>query len=450
MRSNECNVEASGRMREDETINDDDDTLPRSRSLLKPGSIVGIIALVIVIVVGSVFGVSRLIGSSGQASPQLAPAEASVFPESNLYYFYQSPSWGSITVDGHLLAPVPEPGSNLPPLQLSVGIHQVVWHADPFPAVHCFIYIPVQFVSESCVGSEAPLTLAGPDGRSLTAYLISFSLSLADLSVPQFNALTQAIDATLGSLQGSEMLLPGEHFASMHNTSISIETASMPLRAILKFISVISANTFEGGGPCVAGGLIDQPDSCANNGQSCVNLCPFDESGGNASTKRWIVLAPMVPDWYYTALNGQAVLQDQPDPATTSGVSFLVALSLNWTGSKWQVSFYHSPRVDSSPIANPACDAAQFTVGEDPRFLSVMNSSQAITWKYVSGTNAAAGCVAEAFAQTGSGTPSRTDQPLARCLYRFGVLLALDTEAHRSWPFLPLASTYEQQIALQI
>jgi hypothetical protein len=38
----------------------------------------------------------------------------------------------------------------------------------------------------------------------------------------------------------------------------------------------------------------------------------------------------------------------------------------------------------------------------------------------------------------------------ARCLYRFGVLLALDNAEHSLRPNLPLADAYEQNIAQHI
>jgi len=39
---------------------------------------------------------------------------------------------------------------------------------------------------------------------------------------------------------------------------------------------------------------------------------------------------------------------------------------------------------------------------------------------------------------------------MAYCLYRFGVLLAANDEAHRLWPYLPVADAYEQGIARRL
>lgn len=124
------------------------------------------------------------------------------------------------------------------------------------------------------------------------------------------------------------------------------------------------------------------------------------------------------------------------------------ATTVSWTGTNWQVALDHSTGIERTTITNPVCDAAQYLFADDARFNSVAGSSQNMYWKFVSGSNPAAGCVAEAFAETTAGTLS--SHPLASCLYRFGVPLALDSEAHRSWPFLLQASPYEQRIAQQI
>jgi hypothetical protein len=254
----------------------------------------------------------------------------------------------------------------------------------------------------------------------------------------------------LAPFQGTTLLQAGEHFALSPivngGVRLSISTATSPLEAKLNMYVSISSST---GGPglCVAGGLIDQPETCMNNGQSCFSLCALTGTDTPTLVNHWEVLAPLNPVWTYAKSNGQVVTNYQEDPA--EGATFLVALSISRNGSQWQVALAHSTTIDNSAIAHPACDAAQYEIGQDGRFLSVAGTSGSIYWKYLSGSNPAAGCVAEAFVETATGSPSPT-RPVASCLYRFGVPLALDNEAHRSWPFLLQASPYEQQIAQQI
>lgn len=439
--------------RENQAMREDtDNVLLAPRRLFRPVVVLGIVVLVALMIAGGVFTVSRLTSIGGFLGPTPTPT---VIPGSNQFYFYESPPWGTISVDGRMLAPLPTRESGLPPLQLSPGVHLVVWHADPFPAQRCAIYIPTSYTGDSCFANNATAIYQGSNSSQLAAYLISFSASLADLSADQLNALIQATQVALDRLQGTETVQVGERFVHTQfvdlHTKTSIDTATSLLHATLRFQLNPSSSS---NGACISGGLIDQPDTCMNDGQSCYAFCPFTASGAKASLKQWDVLVTMIPSWNYVTANGQTVVQDQADPMGGDGswTDFLVALSITWEGSQWHVTLAHPREFVDTAIANPACDAAQYLIGQDSTFSSIAGSSQTLSWQYVSDTNSASGCLAEAFpvsASTGIPT-SATSKPLARCLYRFGVLLALDDGAHRSWPGLPIANTYEQNIAQQI
>ncbi|MHB8599420.1 MAG: hypothetical protein ACYDER_21740 [Ktedonobacteraceae bacterium] len=419
----------------------------RPRQRFRPVIVISVSILIALIIASGVFTSHQLTRAGGLLGPT---PTATLTPGSNQFYFSVSPSWGTITIDGHRLSPVPAPGMGKPPLMLSPGTHQVVWQIAPFPTVQCQISLPFRFSSQNCVNSNIPLTFPAVEGHPVSAYLLNFDVSLASLSSSQFDALYKVVQTTLNQLQGVTTMQAGEHFANSHFTSydISTDTTTTPLQATLSFLQVDAGSAQGSFGSCTAGGLIDQPDTCSNQGQNCLLFCPVTEAG-TSSVKRWDVFAEINMAWTYAPLNDpqQPVLLGQDDPAAGDN-TFLVALSVQWNGSNWQVTFYHDNHVDSSPLANPACDAAQFVIGEDPRFLSVAGSTQTISLKFVSGANPAAGCVAEAFAETTAGTLSL--HPLASCLYRLGVPLALNSEAHRSWPFLLQASPYEQSIAQQI
>jgi hypothetical protein len=78
------------------------------------------------------------------------------------------------------------------------------------------------------------------------------------------------------------------------------------------------------------------------------------------------------------------------------------------------------------------------------------NPYQQVYWNAQAASNPAAGCLLNAFVVTSNPTPAANSQPVARCLYRFGVLLTLDSTTHKILPALPQASAYEQSIAQQI
>ena len=422
--------------------------LPRRR--FRPVIIVGVCILLALIIGSSIFTFKQLTGVGELLGPHPVPTLAA---GSNLFYFEEMPSWGTIAVDGHLLTPLPLPGTDIPPLKLAPGVHQVVWKADPFPTVHCAIFLPFRYSEQNCFSVYPAIqTFHGPSSRTIQASLLSFSAAINDLPQTQLEAIVQSTQNALAPFQGTTHLQRGEHFALTPVQSgpvlpPTIRTASSPLVATLNQYISISAATTTGAGLCVSAGLIDQGQSCMNDGQSCFSLCPLTETGISTPVNQWEVFAALNIAWTYTYTSGQTLTSYQEDPA--EGAMFLVALSISRQGSQWKVVLAHSKSIDASPLANPACDAAQYELGQDSRFLSVAGSTQNITLKFVSGTNVAEGCVMEAFAST-AGETAVSAHPLARCLYRFGVPLALDSEAHRSWPFLLQASSYEQQVAQQI
>ena len=107
----------------------------------------------------------------------------------------------------------------------------------------------------------------------------------------------------------------------------------------------------------------------------------------------------------------------------------------------------------TSSWPGPSCEAAFSAVNLDPNgtYTTVSlpgNPNQQLTWNPNHGSNLAAGCLLTAYPISGNGSTS--SQPVARCLYRFGVLLALDDATHKFWPNLPVADAYEQSIAQHI
>ena len=93
------------------------DDVPQSRRF-RPIVVLGVIALIALIVGGSVFTYSRLTETGGLFGSAPAPT---LTPGSNVFYFSASPSWGTISVDGRVLNPLPMPGTKVPPLVLASG-----------------------------------------------------------------------------------------------------------------------------------------------------------------------------------------------------------------------------------------------------------------------------------------------------------------------------------------
>lgn len=425
----------------DQFQEDADAGFPPRRRWPKPIAIISFVALVALIVTGSI-AVARVVGETVTGTGPTPIATA--FPRSDLFYIQQSPPWGSVTIDGHKLDHLPTFGSDKP-LQLSPGTHQVVWHADPFPPQHCVIFVPNQHSELSCLGRNAE-SVRTDSGTGPSAWIITFSTSLVDLPATQRAALVHAAQAALDSLQSIETVQPGERYVDLQANHF-VTTAAQPLHATLHF-QLDTTNSYV---PC-AGALIDQSFLCANNGHSCYTFCARLEIASDTPLRHWDVFGVVHPTWHYTTLAGRTVAQDQPDAPDNSGLEYAVAFYITWDSSKWHVTV--SPPNDASSVVsnNPVCAAAQHTIARDSNFISALGTSRTITWKYVSGQRAATGCLAEAIPQPDTtATPGAPlSQPIAHCLYRFGVLLAVDNVAHRSWPGLPVANAYEKSVAQQL
>ncbi len=130
----------------------------------------------------------------------------------------------------------------------------------------------------------------------------------------------------------------------------------------------------------------------------------------------------------------------------------LISLRITWDSLGWHVIVPTGTSVQDSSFLNPTCASTQDEVGplEPP---ADANGPVYLQWQFASGTLPATGCLAVGTPQQNAGiTPTPTYSPplVVYCLHRFGVLLAANDLAHRSWPYLPLADTYEQRLAQQL
>lgn len=428
-----------------------DNEFPPPRRQVKPSVIAGIIALVIVVAAGGIFAVTRFTGGANAVpTPTLVPG-------SNLFDIQTSPGWGTVFIDGQKLGHLPDPTKG-EVLQLSPGIHQVTWQADPF-VQHCVLIVPPIVSQTPCLANDLIPIMRGPH-KGLSAHLITFTASFNDLPPAQQQPLFQAAQKALDALQSSDTVQPGEKYADV-NAPGFIATAATTLRATLRF----QLDTNPGSASLCAGQFPGFGTACTNNGQNCHLFCLVGETNFAQTPPtpgRWDVLGVVRSAWTYTTLTGQMVAQNQPDEADNQGTEYLVDLSITRTGNQWHVSTGILNNI-STPTSgfisgSPSCDAANTLVTQNgfSPFSNINlpnNPNASIAWDTAYGSNLAAGCLLTARAippQTNPATPIPNPPPLAHCLYRFGVLLALDSKAHTLWPSLPVADAYEQSIAQHI
>jgi len=438
--------------RERASIDEDaDNEFPPPRPPVRPAVIIGIIALVVLIVAGGIFATAKFVGGNTNAVPT-----PTLVPGSNLFYVQTSPAWGNFFVDGQPLAHMPTNPVVDVPLQLSAGVHQVTWQAEPFTQ-HCVIVVPPVVSQTRCLANDPVPITKGPN-KGLSAYLITFTTSFSDLTPAQQQPLFQAAQKALDALQASDTVQPGEQYADL-NAPQFIATATTPLRATLRYQLDTGLAA-----PCAGQFFLNFGTTCSINGQDCHLFCDADQTQPGqpgqlvkATPGLWDVSGIVRSTWTYTTLNGQIVAQNQPDEADNLGTEYLVNLYITYANGQWQVST-KTPVNSTNLTISPSCEAANYLVIQVgfSTFSNINlpgNPNASISWNTSYGSNLAAGCLLTATAlppQNNSATPVPTPPPFAHCLYRFGVLLALDHAAHALWPNLPLADAYEQGIARNI
>jgi len=433
---------------------DADNEFPPPRQSVRPAVIVSIIVLVVLVVAGGIFATTRFVGGGANALPT-----PTLVPGSNLFYVQTSPAWGNFFVDGQKLAHMPtNPAVDLP-LQLSAGIHQVTWQADPFTQ-HCIIIVPPVVSQTKCLANDPVPIMKGPN-KGLSAYLITFSVSFNDLTPAQQQPLFQAVQKALDALQSGDTVQPGEKYADT-NAPQFIATATSTLHATLRF----QLDTNTGSQGACAGIFFGPGPGCSVNGQDCHLLCDVDQSqappgeGPKATPGLWDVFGIVRSTWTYTTPNGQIVAQNQPDEADNSGTEYAINLYIAYVSGQWQVTTKAPLNSNFVPVFSPSCEAAYYLVTQigSNTYSNINlpgNPNDTINWNINDGSNLAAGCLLTAVAippQNNNPTPAPivNPKPFAHCLYRFGVLLALDSAAHTLWPNLPVADAYEQSIAQHI
>lgn len=396
----------------------------------------------------------RILVNSAFIHPAPSPT-ATLPPGVDLFYIQASPGWGHLLIDGH---PTPLPTiSTDSPVRFTRGQHLLFWQADPFLVQRCIVSVPSN-PTDTCNDHK---TASGPTG--LSAWVITFSESLTTLSGQQRTALLAAAQAALDTLQSTDTVRPGEHYTlapdnpacqNAHQGYQCYATAVQPLRATLSFrldTNEASAET-----------CINADPPCMLSHQDCRQFCAEPGTApvlAPASTRQWDVLAPVLVLWTFTAMDGQLLARDIPDASSQDYATgqmmdeSLVQLNITWGSLGWHVALPADLHNQSSGSFNPVCAAMQANVEFISPPADTNGTHVYLQWHFVSGTLPASGCLAVGTPQSDglmTPMPTRSPQLVVSCLYRFGVLLTVNSLAQRSGLLLPRTDAYEQQLARQL
>ncbi len=418
----------------------------------------GVVMLALLFIIGGYIPARNIVALSlDSLIPTPTPALA---PGADLFYIQRTLSWSTVSLDGHILPRVPISStpislsggqglSGYAPLELARGSHRFVWYAEPFEPISCTLSVPAAS-TDSCLTDDIARAPSG-----IYVKVITFLPSLDTLPVVLRTALIQTAQESLDALTSSETVQPGEHFFSRQQ-GLFLGTATQLLHATLRFQLdtdakfLIPCNLRVIGKPCTRRLIQDCRLFCTKLFQSTIT-----------GEKDWDVFASIRSSWEYATPGGQIIAQDQPDVL----IEHLVSLHISWDGSQWYVTILPFTSVPGGLACALARDKIDLNAAY--RFAEGDFSKQ-VDWQFASGPNLATGCLAVAtlaqnvvaggvgtlseahfnpFASAGGAHAAARFAPLAFCLYRFGVLLAVNDVAHLYWPLMPLASPYEQSLA---
>jgi hypothetical protein len=395
-----------------------------------------IVMLSLALILNSIVPLHNLLGLLVGPTPAATPA---LTPNSDHFYLDASPPWGKLSLDGHPLA-----FSTVEPVQLPPGRHQFVWQARPFRDIRCTLSAPVS-ATDTC----RHFAIASPvNGSSGGAQEVMFYDTLNMLSISQQAALILAAQVGLDAGQSTTTVQPGEQFVHFVG-SRTTETATQPLHATLHYeLSVGNANL--------------ENSLCADSynmecdflhrfqaqdvTQNCAWFCTEpDTYAPSPFPTSWRAVVIVHAYWDYATLDGRPIATDQPDTILdlTNSAHF-VYLTIDWNGTNWHAAINTQ---EAGGFNTLACLAAngEFDQVSPPVGINGFGFSPTST------AVPALGCVEIVQSIVGApASPAHASSSHALCLYRFGVMLAVNALARHYWPHMPVANTYEQSLARQI
>ena len=388
-------------------------------------------AALVVFVVGLVMALllSGIVGE-GKASALetfFAPAPtATLSPSETVIAVVHWAPWGRLLANGRPVAqlstpPRPSPTSTfaaaayVTTFTLPRGRYTLEYTAEPFPTLRCQLSIP-STASDNCPLSRQNIPSAvahlAPDARTL-------DLHVAPEYLPSdaYRALEDAVRQMLATAySGTTTLRPGDHYLDVRR---QVATAREPLEAHASFTL-----------------LPDLGDPAAERG--CTNICsaPFAHSdflshGIPNRLYAWIgATAQARMSYRYTAPDGHVALDDGPIAANPAP-NIALPIAIAWENGEWHVA-PQAYMLGADPCQLAIFDANDGLSAASPNALTVSASYPLRNWLE--------GCVVEVSAGR---TGTNRVVPL---FYRFGVVMAVSSEAQQAFPSLPLPSAYERQL----
>jgi hypothetical protein len=368
----------------------------RPRRHLLQASVTGLaVALAIAIILATFPGAtSQLMAPVRMLTPE---PTSTLPPGSDIILLAHTVPWGHLRVDGRTDAARDLGIANgyhayrLPP-----GQHTLDYEAAPFPPSHCTVSAPKR-TSDTCTSPGDQELASHPVGEALRALDMNATVATMD---SHERAKLQALLEN-GASYPAITVEAGMHYLDQNgNVAIAREQMNVTM-----FIGAAQPTS----------------DSAVNeSGQRCGEFCEVSQQDDPAA---WTLLANVKQRWMYTSADGGFTAVD-----TSAGD--VTPVRVAWINNEWALLS------EDYLLGNNCLFLSQFE-----HFNSIATQNGLFFSATIALPTSANGCVIE-YSAGGS-----DNLPKAQILYRLGVTLAVNADAHRLFPDLLLASAAERAIA---
>lgn len=375
--------------------------------------VVGLVAtaLLVMVVAVSLFASATRDPSGAVATLlQLAtPSPTATFvPGANAIYFSNGAPWGTLTIDGKRL-----PQADLTGYGVSVthGQHHLVYQARYFPTLRCVFSAP------RAPGDTCPLDTSYATTQFLLTKALARAIDLgstgATLQADQRAALTRLANDLLKQQSYTAAIAPGDRYEDGQG---HVTIAGAPLQVQLDL-------TLDTSGANIDGGV---------GGAPCAQFCPEPTfyNGMAPPGGGWAMGVNIATSWAIADAGGHvlATLNDQAQQRYPGAFNTEVGMQLTPAG--WKITGLEGTAIQliENVAMNQVFQAESDSAGGGAGFSFNLES------------NPLNGCVMDVI--YGGAT--------SRLLWRFGALVAVDANAHRVFPKLPVATAQEQATVAQI
>ncbi|MFI5272516.1 MAG: hypothetical protein ACHQ4H_05715 [Ktedonobacterales bacterium] len=316
-------------------------------------------------------------------------------------------SFGTVTLNGQRVA-----GEAPLALALRPGTNTLTFDAAPFAPRACTVSWPVlRVLAGRCVVGNGPLPSADPSVD--LAYTLVFDFASADLPPDELASARATVTAAILATRLQTAVPAGHRIATgwvPQTGAVASVATTQPLQATLSFVPARSAACPDGLCP----------------GQDILPAASGARSPAVNAGPVWWVAVPVSYTWTFSVPSGRTVASVTYPSDAPAMVGLVVENGGGW--HVWQGDATTQPSMLDAALITTTCDASSV-------FLVVLPGVPRPAFTSTLAGPRIEGCLLQLY--------DVNDTMSGALLWRFGVLMAADDQAHAQFPALPLASSGE-------